>query len=136
MPEREAARKLNESYQNWKERSLDSALHPVRDVLNHISDKWSLTVLATLASKPYRFGELRREIPEISQRMLTQTLTDLQQNGLINRVVYPTKPPSVEYSLSGLGMSLMIPLWELVHWATLNANEISYAREIYTREGR
>jgi DNA-binding HxlR family transcriptional regulator len=136
MPAREAARKLTESCRAWKEQSENSAPCPVRNVLDHIGDKWGLIVLVTLASRPHRFGELRREIPEISQRMLTKTLTDFQRDGLINRTVYPTKPPSVEYSLTLLGETLMIPLWELVHWANSHADKIEYARARFSRDGK
>jgi DNA-binding HxlR family transcriptional regulator len=79
---------------------------PVRQVLDQIGDKWSTLMLLSLSEKPYRFGELRRLIPDISQRMLTQTLRDLQRNGLILRTVFPTQPPSVEYRLTPLGESL------------------------------
>ncbi|RUU29116.1 transcriptional regulator, partial [Mesorhizobium sp. M6A.T.Ca.TU.002.02.2.1] len=71
---------------------------PVRDVIQGISNKWSSLLMMALAEKPYRFGELRRLVPDISQRMLTQTLHDLQRDGYVHREVFPTKPPSVEYS--------------------------------------
>lgn len=134
MPAQEAVRKLSESCRTWKEQSENPVSSSVRNVLNHIADKWSLIVLITLASHPHRFGELRREIKHISQRMLTETLSDLQRDGLISRRVYPTKPPSVEYSLTPLGESLMIPLWELVNWANTHSNKIQYARDRYNHE--
>ena len=124
MPAREAARKLTESCRAWKQQAENPGPCPVRNILDHIADKWSMIILVVLASRPHRFGELKREIPDISQRMLTKTLTDLQEDGLINRTVYPTKPPSVEYSLSPLGESLMIPLWELVAWGNSHADKI------------
>ncbi len=136
MPAREAARKLTESCRAWREQAENPKPCPVRNVLDHIADKWSVIVLVTLASRPHRFGDLKREIADISQRMLTKTLSDLQEDGLINRTVYPTKPPSVEYSLSLLGESLMIPLWELVHWANCHADKIEYARERFNRDGK
>lgn len=102
---------------------------PVRQVLDQIGDKWSTLMLLALAEKPYRFGELRRLIPDISQRMLTQTLRDLQRNGLIMRTVFPTQPPSVEYRLTPLGESLMQPIGTLVRWA-----ETHYARILAARE--
>lgn len=136
MPALEAARKLTESCRAWKEQAENPGPCPVRNILDHIADKWSMIILVVLASRPHRFGELKREIPDISQRMLTKTLTDLQEDGLINRTVYPTKPPSVEYSLSPLGGSLMIPLWELVHWANSHADKIEYARARFNRDGK
>jgi DNA-binding HxlR family transcriptional regulator len=102
---------------------------PVRQVLDQIGDKWSTLMLLALSEKPYRFGELRRLIPDISQRMLTQTLRDLQRNGLITRTVFPTQPPSVEYALTPLGKSLLDPLRMLVRWAETNYGRIISARE-------
>ena len=69
---------------------------PVRDVIQGLSGKWSSLLMAALAEQPYRFGELRRLVPDISQRMLTQTLYDLQRDGYVHREVFPTKPPSVD----------------------------------------
>jgi DNA-binding HxlR family transcriptional regulator len=102
---------------------------PVRQVLDQIGDKWSTLMLLALSEKPYRFGELRRLIPDISQRMLTQTLRDLQRNGLILRTVFPTQPPSVEYRLTPLGESLLAPIGALVRWAETNYARIHAARE-------
>jgi DNA-binding HxlR family transcriptional regulator len=102
---------------------------PVRQVLDQIGDKWSTLMLLALSEKAYRFGELRRLIPDISQRMLTQTLRDLQRNGLISRTVFPTQPPSVEYRLTPLGQSLMEPVGLLVGWAEKHYGRILSARE-------
>lgn len=66
---------------------------PVRDVLAHVGAKWSTLIIMTLGERPHRFGELRRAIPDISQRMLTQTLQHLQRDGLVSRRVFPTVPP-------------------------------------------
>ena len=71
--------------------------------------------MMALAEQPYRFGELRRLVPDISQRMLTQTLHDLQRDGYVHREVFPTKPPSVEYSLTDLGRSMFEPLSALLN---------------------
>ncbi len=80
---------------------------PVRDVLGQLGDKWSTLIIGLLGEKAHRFGELRRSIPDISQRMLTQTLKDLQRDGLVDRTVFATVPPSVEYKLTPLGQSLL-----------------------------
>ncbi len=106
---------------------------PVRQVLDQIGDKWSTLMLLALSEKPYRFGELRRLIPDISQRMLTQTLRDLQRNGLLTRTVFPTQPPSVEYRLTPLGQSLLEPVGALVRWAETHHGRIVSAREFYDR---
>jgi DNA-binding HxlR family transcriptional regulator len=101
---------------------------PVRNVLDQIAGKWSVLVVTALAERPYRFGELRREIRDISQRMLTQTLRELQSDGLIEREVFPTSPPSVEYRLSPLGRSLLVPLAALVDWSFTHFDRIVEAR--------
>ena len=107
---------------------------PIRDVLDRIGDKWSVLVIMTLAEEPRRFGVLRREIPDISQRMLTQTLRDLQRDGLISRHVFPTNPPSVEYRLTKLGTSMLAPMAGLVRWADKNPAAIRKARAAFDAE--
>lgn len=104
---------------------------PVRDVIQSIFGKWSSLLMLALAERPYRFGELRRLVPDISQRMLTQTLRDLQRDGYVHREVFPTKPPSVEYSLTDLGRSMFGPLHLLVQWAELNHEAVREARAIF-----
>lgn len=104
---------------------------PVRDVLGQIGDKWSTLFIQILGERPHRFGELRRALPDISQRMLTQTLRDLQRDGLVARAVFPTVPPGVEYSLTPLGRSLLEPLGLLVRWAAENHAEIRQARRAF-----
>ncbi|MBY5404269.1 winged helix-turn-helix transcriptional regulator [Rhizobium leguminosarum] len=107
---------------------LDFGNCPVRDMMQQIGGKWSTLLLDVLADRPYRFGELRRMIPDISQRMLTQTLRDLQRDGYIHREVFPTKPPSVEYSMTELGRSLYQTLAQLLNWAEANHNAVRAAR--------
>ncbi|MDQ0135787.1 DNA-binding HxlR family transcriptional regulator [Neorhizobium galegae] len=104
---------------------------PVRDVLDRIAGKWSTLLLGALARQPYRFGELRRLVPDISQRMLTQTLRDLQRDGYIEREVFPTKPPSVEYRMTDLGRSLFEPLSKVLLWAEVNHPSVKAARVKY-----
>jgi len=104
---------------------------PIRGVLDRIGDKWSVLIILTLAEQERRFGALRREIPDISQRMLTQTLRDLQRDGLISRHVFPTNPPSVEYRLTSLGKSLLAPMAGLVQWSDANHAAIKKARSVF-----
>lgn len=106
----------------------DAGNCPVRDVMNQIAGKWSTLLLQALAGQPYRFGELRRLVPDISQRMLTQTLRDLQRDGYIEREVFPTKPPSVEYRMTELGRSLFEPLSKVLTWASDNHASVKAAR--------
>ncbi|MCA1491751.1 winged helix-turn-helix transcriptional regulator [Sinorhizobium alkalisoli] len=101
---------------------------PVRDVMDHIGGKWNSLMILTLADGPLRFSELRRLIPDISQRMLTQTLRDLQRDGYLSRTVYPTQPPSVEYGLTDLGRSFLSVLRLFVDWSVENHAAIRRAR--------
>ncbi|MBS7540203.1 winged helix-turn-helix transcriptional regulator [Ancylobacter lacus] len=109
---------------------------PIRTVLDRIGDKWSYLLVLHLASGPKRFGELRRGIEDISQRMLTETLRSLQRDGLVARTVFPTTPPAVEYRLTPLGQSLLEPMGGLVAWAIGQAEAIRAAREAYDAEPR
>jgi len=104
---------------------------PIRDVIQVINGKWSSLLVMALAEKPYRSGELRRLVPDISQRMLTQTLYDLQRDGYVHREVFPTKPPSVEYSLTDLGRSMFGPLQLLIQWAEFNHDAVRKARAAF-----
>src|ERR1700742_118638 len=90
---------------------------PVTDVMRRIGDKWTVLVLVLLGRQSYRFNELHRGIQGISQRMLTRTLRSLEEDGLVRRQVFPTVPPSVEYSLTGLGRSFLAPLSAVADWA-------------------
>lgn len=114
--------------------SMDNC--PVRDVLDHIGGKWNSLMVLALADGPMRFSQLRRFIPDISQRMLTQTLRDLQRDGYLIRTVYPTQPPSVEYALTELGQSLLVPLRALVQWSQDNHPAIRRARSAFDGQGR
>lgn len=106
---------------------------PVRGVLNRIGDKWSILVVVALAERSYRFNELRREIGEISQRMLTRTLRNLEREGLVSRTIHPTTPPQVEYALTELGHTLLAPVSELIGWAEEKHAEIRKARSKFDK---
>jgi DNA-binding HxlR family transcriptional regulator len=108
----------------------------VREVLNRVGDKWSVQVVALLGDGTKRFSELRRSIERISQRMLTLTLKGLERDGLITRTVYPTIPPRVEYTLTRLGRSLLIPITALGKWASQNRQKIHAARTHYDTHHR
>lgn len=105
----------------------------IRDVLDRIGDRWSLLVLLRLEKGTLRFSDLRRAVGDISQRMLSQTVRRLEEDGLVAREVHPTVPPRVDYSLTPLGRDLMVPLRLLVDWAKLNHGEIRRARTRYQR---
>jgi DNA-binding HxlR family transcriptional regulator len=108
---------------------------PVRDVLDRLGDKWSLLILLVLSERPYRFGELRRAIPDISQRVLTQVLRSMQRDGLLNRRVMATAPPTVQYALTPLGELLLDPVRNLVGWAKRHHKAIRAHRSVFDRDG-
>jgi DNA-binding HxlR family transcriptional regulator len=103
----------------------------VREVLNRVGDKWTVQVVRYLGERPHRFSELRRAIEGISQRMLTLTLRGLERDGLITRTVEPTIPPKVEYALTDLGRTLLVPVFALAQWALENRMSIHAAQQRY-----
>ena len=104
---------------------------PTRQVLDCIADKWAALVVGLLLGGTRRFGELRREIQGVSQKMLTQTLRSLERDGIVRREVYATVPPKVEYSLTPLGQSLAATLEELRLWAERNIEDVLRNREAF-----
>jgi DNA-binding HxlR family transcriptional regulator len=115
-------------FADWQRRSLEGWLCPTRDLLDSIGDKWSTLILMSLAAKPLRFSAVRRAVPDISKRMLTQTLRSLERDGMISRHVFATKPPSVEYSLTELGESLLESMSALVEWTERSHPAVLQAR--------
>jgi DNA-binding HxlR family transcriptional regulator len=109
---------------------------PVRDVLDRVGDKWTILVLIALADSPRRFSQLQRAIPDISKRMLSQTLRTLERDGLVLRRVFATKPPSVEYRLTELGCTIFEPLTALVRWVERSHGAIHAARQHYDASSR
>lgn len=106
----------------------------ISTLLARIGDKWTVLVVQTLGEGPRRFNELRREIPSVSQRMLTLTLRNLERDGLVSRTVTPTIPPRVDYELTELGRSLQKPLTALAIWALDNVEEIHEAQARFDAE--
>ena len=98
---------------------------PIRNVLARMSDKWSLLVIYTLTqSEKVRFGNIRRAIPDISQKMLTVTLRTLEEDGFVTRTIYPEVPPRVEYALTDRAHSLFPHIQSLIMWAKENMVDI------------
>lgn len=98
---------------------------PIRNVVGHFGDKWSLLVLYTLhAGGQLRFNEIRKEMTDISQKMLTSTLKKLEELHLVHREVFPEVPPRVEYRLTSLGESLMPHLLSLIGWAKEHFDDV------------
>lgn len=102
-----------------------------RDLIDQVLDKWSLSILAALYDGPLRFNELRRAIPDITQKSLAQTLKRLERNGIIDRAVLDTRPFAVEYRITTLGRSLEEPVRVLAEWATDNSEDVQRARTRY-----
>jgi DNA-binding HxlR family transcriptional regulator len=126
-----AHEKLARRFAAWSSTEFDPARCPVRGVLDSLGDKWTTLIVIVLALKPHRFSEIRRAIPDISKRMLTQTLRDLERDGLIARRVFPTKPPSLAYRLTELGETLLEPLCGVIAWAEGSQPNIDAARAAY-----
>lgn len=109
--------------------------HPrLRQTLDLIADKWVVAVLYVLSQGTKRYGELQREVGDISQRMLTRTVRDLERNGLVARKVYPVVPPMVEYSLTPLGETLNGVLKSVCDWSTQNFDAVEAARTEFDRQ--
>lgn len=105
----------------------------VREVLNRVGDKWSVQIVALLGSGALRFGELKRAIEGISQRMLTLTLRGLERDGLVTRTVFPEIPPRVDYALTKLGKTLLEPIEALAAWAAQYRTAIQAARDRFDK---
>lgn len=99
-----------------------------RELLGQVLDKWSLSVLSELCERPCRFNELRRAIPEVSQKSLTNTLRRLERNGIVDRRLLSSRPVAVEYDITPLGKTIRAPIDTLLEWATTNLHDIEAAR--------
>ena len=107
---------------------LFSASCPTRRVLDLIADKWTTLVIYLLSDGTMRYGEIQKAIGGISQKMLTQTLRRLEEDGLVKRTVFPVVPPRTEYELTPLGRTLQEPLKALCSWAVQHMSEVEQAR--------
>lgn len=101
---------------------------PSREVLRHVTSRWGVLVLIVLKEGTHRFSELRRRIGGVSERMLAQTLQNLEADGFVSRVSFPVVPPHVEYSLTPLGEEVADRVTHLTDWIELNMDRISQAR--------
>ena len=121
---------------------IPSNLHEPEDcraaseVLSRVGDKWTILVVWTLGDGSKRFNELRKGLGSISQRMLTLTLRGLERDGLVTRTAFATIPPRVEYELTKLGRSLLLPVSELGSWARKNRSAIQNSRQRYDSASR
>jgi DNA-binding HxlR family transcriptional regulator len=97
---------------------------PARTTLALVADAWSVVVVHALGERPRRYGELQERIGGISNKMLTQTLRKLESNGLVQARRLRTAPPGVEYRLTGLGETLLVPVRSLSRWAEEHTDEL------------
>jgi DNA-binding HxlR family transcriptional regulator len=104
---------------------------PSRTSLARIANKWTAMVVIALSTGRMRFGVLRNTVQGISPKVLTDTLRDLERDGLVARYAYAEIPPRVEYELTALGRTLHTPLHALGRWAEENIPEVLAAREAY-----
>lgn len=102
---------------------------PSRAILNHVTSRWGVLVLVALREGTHRFSELRRKIGGVSEKMLAQTLQQLEQDGFIDRVSHPVVPPHVEYSLTPLGEQVGAHVDNLVDWIESNLPKIMLAQQ-------
>jgi DNA-binding HxlR family transcriptional regulator len=106
------------------------------DTLARIGDKWTVMVVGALSQGPIRYNQIRRVVEGISQRMLTLTLKSLEQDGLVSRTVYPTNPPRVDYELTDLGRTLIVPLRAVHAWTVEHLPAMLAAREKFAERER
>ena len=104
---------------------------PFQKMLGRLSNKWNILVIRRLSQRTLRPSELRREIGNISAKVLTQTLRELESYGLVDRAIYPVIPPKVEYSLTELGETLVVALNALRDWAMDNNARVEEAIELF-----
>ncbi|MFN6547196.1 winged helix-turn-helix transcriptional regulator [Mycolicibacterium nivoides] len=102
-----------------------------RDLLDQVLDKWSLSILNELCVRPCRFNELRRAIPNVTQKSLTGTLRRLERNGIVGREVSSTRPVAVTYRIAPLGKTLRRPIDVLLEWAEQHLPSIDAARDAF-----
>ncbi|WP_113700664.1 winged helix-turn-helix transcriptional regulator [Nonomuraea lactucae] len=104
---------------------------PPRDILDRISGKWPIQIIVAAANGPIRFTELERLIDGISRRMLTLTLRNLERDGLLERTVYPTVPPKVEYQATPMALELYEAMLTLTNWSHRHSACVAASRQRY-----
>lgn len=107
---------------------------PSRLILDRIADKWTALIIQILARGTLRYSALQREIGDISQKMLTQTLRSLERDGLVRRKVYEVASPKVEYTLTSLGRTLIEPLQGLCRWTEKHLQELEANRQLAAKK--
>ncbi|MEU9009748.1 helix-turn-helix domain-containing protein [Streptomyces sp. NPDC048479] len=110
---------------------VNHAMCPSRLILEHVTSRWGVLVLAALLERSYRFSELRREVGGVSEKMLAQTLQTLERDGFVHRDAKPVIPPRVDYSLTALGKEAAEQVWRLARWTERRMQEVLVARAAY-----
>ncbi|MFD7627158.1 winged helix-turn-helix transcriptional regulator [Streptomyces sp. NPDC059851] len=111
--------------------NVKAPMCPSRGVLEHVTSRWGVLVLAALVERPYRFSELRREVGGVSEKMLAQTLRTLERDGFLLRDAKPVIPPRVDYSLTELGREAAEQVWALARWTERRTPDVQAARAAY-----
>ncbi|MFD9266331.1 winged helix-turn-helix transcriptional regulator [Streptomyces goshikiensis] len=111
--------------------TVKAPMCPSRGVLEHVTSRWGVLVLAALVERSYRFSELRREVGGVSEKMLAQTLQTLERDGFVLRDAKPVIPPRVDYSLTELGREAADQVWALARWTERRTADVQAARLVY-----
>lgn len=112
---------------------VNAAACPSRLILEHVTSRWGVLLLAALLDGTRRFSELRRTVGGVSEKMLAQTLQALERDGFVHREAHPVIPPRVDYSLTPLGEEAARQVWALARWAEARVPDVLTAREAYDR---
>lgn len=121
----------------WDDRKGPQPVNPVvdamvRDIIGKVADKWTMLILEALGDHgTLRFSEVGRKVGDISQKMLTKTLRQMEADGLVQRVVHPVIPPHVEYSLTEMGWSLGAAFCDVWLWAEAHHEKIEASRKAF-----
>ncbi|MGP3950268.1 winged helix-turn-helix transcriptional regulator [Streptomyces sp. 7N604] len=110
---------------------VNAPMCPSRGVLEHVTSRWGVLVLAALLAGTHRFSELRRTVGGVSEKMLAQTLQTLERDGFVHRHAHPVIPPRVDYSLTPLGEEAARQVWGLARWTEEKVPQVLEAREQY-----
>ncbi|MDX5577512.1 MULTISPECIES: winged helix-turn-helix transcriptional regulator [Streptomyces] len=110
---------------------VNQRMCPSRLILEHVTSRWGVLVLAALLERSHRFSELRRAVGGVSEKMLAQTLQTLERDGFVHRDAKPVIPPRVDYTLTPTGIEAAEQVWALARWTERQVDAVQAAREAY-----